>query len=913
LEFNNNQENEINQIKKINIKSNVETINAFSGCSNYIPSSDSQKLNQNRSRENNNINFDNLQNYIINVNLKNIPKSYKKENNCLIQTKKDKQINSEIEKNEYFTIKNDEFYNKKISLIQNTKFVDKNKINYSNIEMIRKQNSPSLNSKSEITKKALILSNNNNLITFEKNNIFPTSKYSEKIKLNKLSLNPKPLQKKNFTSKEVPIIKMDDNCINLEISKKIKSSNFDKKEIHENSFRPKICKLSSNKDKIGKLDLLNNENLENKITTPKVSGCLKISKFTEKRNVNCLKNMKLNEENNGCSSSDSFKNDTYLTITNINNFSNINITNINNNIFLKDTNLKGAAMVENKLSKNLSKSKKNRRKSNFLTFKENKKKITSAFVSLDITKAKHKHLIKKERGNKNIFSYLYDMRNESKKFKENFSNEIFSKIHTFTPKISTRSLSIQNIKRGKESIDDFIKRLSESKHIFVSSNNKKIPNCFNKLYSKRQELMRTSHKQILKNDKFFSNSERLSARKLAFSNYFQKNEKNKILHTQNFNLDILDNSKENYNLNPDKENSKNQISLNFVNNRNKNIENFTASNSIITTEGNNFISTSEFSNQPLINFKTPCNYKPNFINISEYDLENNILNKNTEIESNSNHIFFDLLNIANNSKLKMGNYKSKEDFQSQIKILYEKDFPIIDKNNETLKIHANTYDSIHHLKPKKTDMKNNESYQRFKKLNIKIDNNCLDNESFKNKNYCNINNFINQSKNIISYNEGDSNIDSLMNTINSKNNLMNKTPNVILTSDYHSLKTINSLKKNNLVTKKLKELKQDEELNSRFQELKSKKQNNKLFMQNKFSKNIDKFQSNSLKEIYDLIEKNFRKLENLQEKGVSSYLIEYLIKPVISILIKRNVELNFENFHNLAKEFIKSNLANAII
>lgn len=313
----------------------------------------------------------------------------------------------------------------------------------------------------------------------------------------------------------------------------------------------------------------------------------------------------------------------------------------------------------------------------------------------------------------------------------------------------------------------------------------------------------------------------------------------------------------------------------------------------------------------MFNNKTPRNYKPNLINISEYNLEDNILNKNNDLESDSNLIYLDRLNIAYNSKSKMGYYLSKDYNESQNKFPNKKDFHYLGRNNETFKSLANRYNTIDHLNNITTHFQNNESYQTTKNLNFKTDNNCS--ESFKNKNYSKINNIIKQLENKISFNEGDSYIYSLTNTINSKKNLTNKKPNFLLTPNSYSMKTISKLKKNNRDTKKLKELKQDEELFSKFQELKTEKLKNKIFMENKFSKKIDNLQTNLLKEIYDLLEKNFGEIENLQGKGVSSNLIEYLITPVILILKKRNLELSFGNFHALAKEFIKNNMANAAI
>ena len=76
-------------------------------------------------------------------------------------------------------------------------------------------------------------------------------------------------------------------------------------------------------------------------------------------------------------------------------------------------------------------------------------------------------------------------------------------------------------------------------------------------------------------------------------------------------------------------------------------------------------------------------------------------------------------------------------------------------------------------------------------------------------------------------------------------------------------------------------------------------------MQKRYERNINKIKLENFKEIYFLVEKNILDLKKITEFGISESIIEKIIIPVVSILDKRKIELNFENFFSLAKEFFK--------
>jgi len=171
--------------------------------------------------------------------------------------------------------------------------------------------------------------------------------------------------------------------------------------------------------------------------------------------------------------SESFKNDTHITNTNNNNISYINTTSLNNNLnipskFLTNENEKinkeiidtKQDSVDNKI-KNSCSHMKNLKKKKII----NKKSDFPLSKSLETKRVKHKYLIKTERGNKDIFNYLYDTRNDTKNFRKNFSKEIFSQIHTFKPEIFANSVSNGKLKKSnkKEIQDNLFKRLAESK------------------------------------------------------------------------------------------------------------------------------------------------------------------------------------------------------------------------------------------------------------------------------------------------------------------------------------------------------------------------------------------------------------------------------------------------------------------
>jgi len=105
-------------------------------------------------------------------------------------------------------------------------------------------------------------------------------------------------------------------------------------------------------------------------------------------------------------------------------------------------------------------------------------------------------------------------------------------------------------------------------------------------------------------------------------------------------------------------------------------------------------------------------------------------------------------------------------------------------------------------------------------------------------------------------------------------------------------------------TKHLRELREEEKLYVQLDEIKKERMKHENLIKKRYAQNIDKVKINNLKEIFELVIKNNKDIEKLKESGVSCFLIEQLILPVIKILQKRNLEFNFNNFYSLAKEFL---------
>jgi hypothetical protein len=118
---------------------------------------------------------------------------------------------------------------------------------------------------------------------------------------------------------------------------------------------------------------------------------------------------------------------------------------------------------------------------------------------------------------------------------------------------------------------------------------------------------------------------------------------------------------------------------------------------------------------------------------------------------------------------------------------------------------------------------------------------------------------------------------------------------VPLSHNYHSEK------------RRIRDVQQEKALKNEINNLKLTQVKAKNIFREKFSRNIDKFKLNNIKDLYETICNNCSEasdLDNLEQFGISTHIKERLIIPTFKIITNRNLEFNFHNFYTISNEIL---------
>lgn len=296
---------------------------------------------------------------------------------------------------------------------------------------------------------------------------------------------------------------------------------------------------------------------------------------------------------------------------------------------------------------------------------------------------------------------------------------------------------------------------------------------------------------------------------------------------------------------------------------------------------------------PIINFE---NYKKlqnkQLLQQQEFNADNDdkIEKKNNNINANSTHSYDENeedLNYFNNSNTNFNQDSNKND-----DVQYNNISSNIMTNNPKIKSNNNIgYDYEAEGNSQQTFIVHTTN-SNFENLNnIAAVNNYTYSINNKSQNNANSNSFSNYKI----YNKNED-ISTQRKSENYKN---------LNSSESHNKKCKDScVRTKQRDGKKLREIKEEENLFGQINDLKKQKEKQGELLRKRYSQHIDKLKMNSLKEIYEIVEKNYYNIQKISEFGISDFIIQHLVFPVISIIQKRQMELNFKNFHSLALHFL---------
>jgi len=385
-----------------------------------------------------------------------------------------------------------------------------------------------------------------------------------------------------------------------------------------------------------------------------------------------------------------------------------------------------------------------------------------------------------------------------------------------------------------------------------------------------------------------------------YDNYYDNNNNNNNNNNKN-NMNTDNNSKRII-YSTRKNETENSLNEDVLNSNDFRISN---SNLLLMQQSKNFLKSSDGNSNK---------HKTNEINLSADENENNDFDNlivKTE-QTNLNHNFDNFIDM-HNFNLATENSQNNNNFPLKI----NKDKEIIKcvkditKNNTNNK---NAYGSYRKKNNKKISETKNHFMIGSEKNKNKNKPACYispaNNLNYENKNDSSFNFYNDFEKQVVQADENSYNTFIIHNTNSYEEKLKrdlsqkNKSSkNFFYLGSNFGKSSLNIINKNR-DSKKIREIKEEENLFGQIEELKKEKIKQGEIFKKRFVQDIDKVKTDKLKEIYEIVERNIMNINSLSKFGVSSYVIEQLIFPVISIIHKRNMEFNFHNFQALAKEFI---------
>lgn len=647
---------------------------------------------------------------------------------------------------------------------------------------------------------------------------------------------------------------------------------------------------------------------------------------------------------------DNSNTDSNLTITNIVDNTNLNFLKTESNELSKFiSNHKDEFTLHKKKDNNFNKLNSRGLK----TFKHNKTNNSNT-KSLEVSKAKSKHLTKRERGNKDIFTYLYDTRNDTKIFRERLSKEVFSKICTFNPNI-TQSYSVEKSKhrphyfRENENKQDFYRRLSESRHLKQSRNYSHLIRLSERKNIKSNELKSNDKNQLTNNLNEFK------IEKNTIKNYIKKdlgfyekhkedkllpNDKNKLLESvtsrnSSSNISNFDNNKycslssrlenlkkpfsdkrvSNYLVTPKIESFKNKLithkntpvsqSLSYYDNNiiktaKKNISHYLSITDLKATSENY---SREFNNKYSINDNQKHNLNTNTIEntplsdirysnklVLPYEENKNYPNLNENYESKIINISVN--DIIEEDQMKINNNTTINQLTDRnVLYLATEDYNLSNSEQNKNRYTVNLNGNADCLKDKTKKIKNGGSYFENEKRGNNNNNNSNQIDNFE------LNKIPKYSNN------------SILNYINkSDKNIIKKQYSLKIKNKSISDKSLKSKYEN----KKIREIKQEENLIRKIDDINQNKYKRDRLIKSKFNKNLERLKMIKLKEIYEIISCNINEIHRLKEFGISDFIVENIVFPFFELINERNLSFNFVNFQSFAYQTL-GNLAINII